>query len=101
LEKETSSGEFEKFTMNLWGRILEELGSGNSNWSEGIWEEGSIIRNLARFWKFVEFRKLAELAEFIEFEELAELAKFKEFEEFRRELGELRGKSEGRLEEIE
>jgi hypothetical protein len=27
----------------------EGLGSGNNNWMEGIWREGSIIRNLAGF----------------------------------------------------
>jgi hypothetical protein len=66
--------------------MLEGLGSGNNNWTERIWEEDSIMRNLAGFRKFVEFEKLAELAEFKEFKELAELAKSRSSESSERNL---------------
>jgi hypothetical protein len=92
-----SSREFKEFARICETGCWKVLGSGNNNWTERIWEEDSIIRNLAGFRKFVEFEKLAELAEFEELAELAELAKFGEFKDLA-ELAKSRGSElEGNL----
>jgi hypothetical protein len=49
LGRKMTSREFEEFAGIREAGYWKVLGSGNNNWTEGIWREGSTIKNLAGF----------------------------------------------------